>query len=92
MPFVKGQSGNPAGRAKEPNSLAALARTYTEEAVNTLADIMRNGQNETARASAADKLLDRGWGKAVQAIAGADGEGPVELSLSVKFVKGSPNA
>jgi hypothetical protein len=47
----------------------ALARTYTKEAVETLAGIMRNDKAPSAaRVAAANGLLDRGYGKPPQAL------------------------
>lgn len=60
-------------------TLTELAQSYTDEALAALADVMRNGQSEAARVSAANSLLDRGHGKAVQAMEiGGTGGGPVE--------------
>lgn len=78
------------GRAKGvPNKIGAdvraLAQKYTEEAVNALADIMRNGTSEQARALAADKLLDRGHGKPSQ-IVGGDKENPITLVHRIERV------
>jgi hypothetical protein len=47
-----------------------LARTYTVEALETLADLMRNGSSDIVRAAAANALLNRGWGLPRQAIDG----------------------
>lgn len=67
--FKPGMSGNPLGRPKQDKTLKELAREYTAEAVLTLAEIMRNEDaTDTARALAAEKLLDRGYGKATQHI------------------------
>lgn len=63
-----------------------LARQYTAEAIRTLATIMKNGESEQARAMAADKLLDRGWGKAPQAHTGEGGEGPVQAHLTISWL------
>ena len=52
--------------AKTPIEIKSLARAHTEEAVRTLVGVMRNSPNDNAKATAANSLLDRGWGKAVQ--------------------------
>ncbi len=64
--------GRPKGQTQiatdyDRRSLSALARTYTEEAINTLAAVMRNKDEAgTARLAAANYILDRGYGKAPQ--------------------------
>lgn len=65
MPFVKGQSGNPAGRRKEDLNLKMLARAHTEDAIKTLAAALTS-DNDRTRVAAAEVLLDRGWGKPAQ--------------------------
>lgn len=64
-PWPKGISGNPGGRPKSQNGLRELTRSYAEEALNTLVDIMRNG-SERAQIVAAMTILDRGYGKPTQ--------------------------
>lgn len=72
--------------AKTPTEIRSLARGHTAEAINCLVGIMRNGTNESAKVSAAEKILDRGWGKAAQPIDG-DGEGgPVKLEAIVRKI------
>lgn len=67
--FVKGQSGNPGGRAKEYRDVVSLARQATQAAVYTLMEIMRDPEKkESARVRAAEILLDRAWGKAPQVV------------------------
>jgi HEAT repeat protein len=47
----------------------ALARTHTWEAINTLAEVMKDPDSPAAaRISAAEALLSRGWGKARQVV------------------------
>ena len=62
--FVSGHSGNAGGRPKDEHKVAELARSYTTEAIDTLVNLMRNGRDERVRGTAAQALLDRGWGKA----------------------------
>jgi hypothetical protein len=73
MPFKKGQSGNPGGRPKAsklPADVRDACRSKTQEAVVALYDVlMRKGSGPMARVAAAKEILDRGWGKAPQAIA-----------------------
>jgi hypothetical protein len=55
--------------AKPLVEIRSLARTYTKSAMNTLVHIMREPTApHSARIAAAQTLLDRGWGKAVQTI------------------------
>lgn len=61
--FPKGQSGNPGGRPRDEQKVAELARSYTREAIETLVELMRSGNDERVRGTAAQALLDRGWGK-----------------------------
>lgn len=74
------------GRVKgTPNKATAeikeLARAFTKDALETLCDIMKHGEMEGARVSAAKELLDRGYGKPNQSVSGPD-EGPIEVNSS----------
>lgn len=63
--FKKGESGNPAGRSIENKVLAdvrALARSHCIDAIKTLVDLMKTGENRI-RLAAAMAILDRGVGK-----------------------------
>ncbi|MDA9055691.1 DUF5681 domain-containing protein [Alphaproteobacteria bacterium] len=72
--FAPGHSGNPGGRPKDDHRVAELARSYTLEAIETLVELMRHGKDERVRGTAAQALLDRGWGKAkVEVVSGAEG-------------------
>ena len=67
MPFIPGVSGNPAGRPKAALNIQALARAHPEEALAATVEIMRDrGLPATTRLAAADKLLERGWGRPAQ--------------------------
>ena len=61
--FRKGYSGNAGGRPKDEHNIAALARSYSTEAVETLVELMRNAGDDRVRGTAAQALLDRGFGK-----------------------------
>lgn len=63
--WLPGAVPNPAGRPRTDHStVKALARGWTEDAVATLAEIMNNPKaSHSSRVSAANALLDRGWGK-----------------------------
>jgi len=72
-----GQSGNPGGRPKKDRHIVRdAARAHTEEAVETLVNLMRNGKQEVTRINACIAILDRGWGKPAQAITGGDEDDP----------------
>jgi hypothetical protein len=59
--------------------IRSLARSHTRTAINVLVGIMRsNDATPAARVSAANALLDRGWGKAPQSIENSE-EGALEL-------------
>lgn len=69
--FKKGKSGNPGGRPKkteEQVQLEEMCRARTPEALSTILAIMSNGENERNRLSAAEFVIERGWGKAVQTV------------------------
>jgi hypothetical protein len=61
--FLKGYSGNAGGRPKDELNIAALARSYSTEAIKTLVDLIRNARDDRVRGTAAQALLDSGFGK-----------------------------
>ena len=64
-----GYSGNAGGRPRDEHKVAELARSYTTEAIDTLVDLMRHGKDDRVRGTAAQALLERGWGKPRVAVA-----------------------
>ena len=76
--FAPGTSGNPGGRPKDEARVAELARSYTSEAIDTLVDLMRHGKDERVRGTAAQALLDRGWGKPKVEVVNEGGGGYLE--------------
>ena len=76
--FVTGHTGNAGGRPKDEHKVAELARSYTLEAIETLVELMRSGKSERIRGTAAQALLDRGWGK--------PGAGKITTDSSASFI------
>jgi hypothetical protein len=67
--FVPGQSGNPSGRAKksgEELELIEACKRKSPDALGMIERIMLNGENERNRLAAAQYIIDRAYGKAVQ--------------------------
>ena len=68
-PFQKGQSGNPGGMPKGFSEIKELARQHSTDAIATLVKIMKDdAAPHSARVLAAEKILDRGFGKPTQHI------------------------
>jgi hypothetical protein len=78
--FMPGKSGNPGGRVREVADLRVLARQATPTIINNLVHVVEHGRWPNERAKVADTvrmvahltLLDRGYGKPVQANLVAD--------------------
>jgi hypothetical protein len=69
--------------AKSLTEIRSAARSHTEAALNCLVGIM--GQTDappSARVAAANSILDRGWGKAMQPVGGDEDGGPVQLTVT----------
>jgi hypothetical protein len=65
--------------SKTVTEIRSIARSHTRTAINVLVGIMRSKDaTAAARVSAANAILDRGWGKAAQALENGD-DGPLEL-------------
>lgn len=69
--------------------LASMAKGHAEAALATLVEIMTNpGEAASARVSAATALLDRGYGKPVQAMDHTSSDGSMAPShITLNFVK-----
>jgi len=78
--YASGFSGNPGGRPKVIQDIRNLAREHTEVAIKALRHIAEQGQQEAARVAAASALLDRGWGRPTQPLAGDDTMPPLGIS------------
>jgi hypothetical protein len=76
--------------AKTLTEISSLARSHTRTALNVLVGVMRSKEaTATAKVSAANAILDRGWGKAAQAIENG-GDGPLELIHRIERIIVSP--
>jgi hypothetical protein len=65
--------------AKTPVEIRSLARAHTESAIRRLARIMNSKPAPaSAQVAATIALLDRGWGKPTQPIAG-DKDAPLQI-------------
>ena len=61
--------GRPKGSVNKVTAdIRAAAQAYTDDALATLAQIMKAGASEAARVAAANSILDRGFGKPRQAM------------------------
>jgi hypothetical protein len=65
--------------SKTITEIRSLARSHSRTALNVLVGVMRSKDaTAAAKVSAANAILDRGWGKAAQTIENG-GDGPLEL-------------
>ena len=64
-------SGRPAGAVNKATSelklnLSELAREYTNDALDTLVEVMQSSQSDSARIAAATAILDRGYSRSTK--------------------------
>jgi len=72
--------------AKTLTEIRSLARSHTRTAINALVGIMRSKDaTAAARVSAANAILDRGWGKATQPLERSD-DGALQLIHRIERV------
>jgi len=69
---IREGSGRPVGAVNKATSelkfnLSELARQHTNDALDTLVDVMKSGQSDSARIAAATAILDRGYGRPTMA-------------------------
>lgn len=81
-------AGRPAG---SPNKATAkirdIARQYTEQAIQALVDVLANEREPAAaRVSAANSLLDRGYGKPSNVLNGDEDGGPIKTVHEIHLV------
>jgi hypothetical protein len=71
---------------KSVTEIRSLARSHTRTALNVLVGVMRSKDaTATAKVSAANAILDRGWGKATQPVGNSD-DGTLELIHRIERV------
>ena len=74
--------------SKIVTEIRSLARSHSRTALRVLVGVMRSKDaTAAARVSAANAILDRGWGKATQAIENG-GDGPLELIHRIERIIG----
>jgi hypothetical protein len=83
--FVKGAgSPNPGGQTKTMAQITALARDYCPAAIRSLARIAIYGKKDADRIAAAQLILERGLGKAVQPVTLGMDDGSA-MPMEVRF-------
>jgi hypothetical protein len=71
---------------KAVTEIRSLARSHSRTALNVLVGVMRSNEaTPAARVAAANAILDRGWGKAPQAIESGNGS-PLEMIHRIERV------
>lgn len=74
-------------RARTLTEIRSLARSHTRTALRVLVGIMRSDEaTPAARLSAANAILDRGWGKAAQPVEGGEGGAPESISRVERII------
>lgn len=93
MPRPKGLPKTGGRTAGTPNKITAdikaLAQEHGVTAITMLATVMTTAESDQAKIAAAKELLDRGYGKATQAVElGGPNGGPIDMNMTVEFVDG----
>lgn len=89
--FKKGQSGNPGGRPKVVTAIKELAQQHGPTAFQRVLELVASDDERVALA-ASQEVLNRAYGKPVQALSGPEGESlltGVQITL-VKADAGKP--
>lgn len=97
--MARGGKREGAGRPKGSRSaatkdqiagIADLAKEHTDQALAALVEIMTGGESEAARVSAANSILDRGYGKPQQTVDNTSSDGSMSPKPTrVEFI--APN-
>lgn len=89
-----GRGGYRPGSGRKPGKVSAAKKAISEEAkqhaeaaLKALVDIAVNGTNEGARVSAANALLDRGYGRPTQSLDHTSSDGTMTPKASIDASK-----
>jgi len=75
-----------AATVEQQATISELAKAHGPAAIASLAQIAMAGESEAARVSAANALLDRGYGKPVQGVEiGGPNGGEIPVGLTIGF-------
>ena len=67
--------------------LMDMAKGHAHRALQVLAEIMEKGESDAARVSAANAILDRGYGKPIQGLQhGQDPDNPLPEAITLNIV------
>ena len=78
--WTPGRSGNPSGRAKSEIDIAELARKHGPRCIAVAVELL-DDPDSRIRLGALNALLDRGFGRPVQAITSPDGTSNAMMHL-----------
>lgn len=72
-----------AATQEQQKTLSELAKEHSPDALKALVSVMKRGKSDAARVAAANSILDRAYGKPVQAVehSGTDGD-PIKITLA----------
>lgn len=80
-------AGRPKGAVNETTkTIRDKAREHTDAALAVLVEIATSGESDAARVSAANALLDRGYGKPSNVLTGDEDGGPIKAIHQIKLV------
>jgi hypothetical protein len=83
-PFAPGKSGNPGGRPATIKELQTHAREIVSvDGLEQISDIAHHARDPRVRLYAWEILIDRGWGRAPQAVKIEGGDVPMRLIVDL---------